>query len=897
MRDEVRWARVWEIFHDARERPAEERAAFVATACDGDAALQDEVESLLSSLDEDPGFLAAPLDVTVEDVPTPEASIGVRIGPYALKRLVGEGGMGVVYEAEQTDPVRRTVALKLIRLGMDSREVVGRFLNERQALALMRHPAIAQVYDAGVADDGRPYFVMEMVDGRSIDTYCDENALSVADRLKLFIGLCDGVHHAHQKGVIHRDLKPSNILVTDDTGAPAVKVIDFGIAKAVQSAEPNQNWTLAGRVIGTHGYMSPEQSASEGADVDIRTDVFALGVLLDLLISGRRPSDQNNTARDDVTLAPSHWLSSIEKTATDLAERRSTNPASLIKQVRGELDWIVLKALEGDRDRRYQSVEALRDDIVRKLAGDAISAGPPSTTYRLRKFAGRHKGALLVSSAVFVTALIGGAVAGLGWSRALANERLARAEAEKAAASRDFLVELLDGAGVFVARGRDPSILSDMANEAIVRLEARSAMQPDVEFEIRKALGSLLVKVSDFDAARQSLARAEALANDRYKDDDLQRAELFALIGRRANGAGELEYGETALKEAVKIYQTQFDRGDIDPDDHPMWTEAQIDLADGYIRQRRLQDAAIAAEKALSLAPEGDARAAINARNLLARALAFSGEMDRARRLYARSVDQAEQEDVSPWMRATTLGHYGSFLRRANDLPEAESAMKQSLDMFKSLAGREHDRTAAAQNTLALIYSEQGRFEDADALFVETLEIQNALFGTNHPDTANTHFNLGLNAERADRAADAVGHYQTALEINQTVYSADHPYILEDTTKVGALLLESGDARGAFEWLTPFVTSVSPQDDASLAQISYARGVLAKSSLALTDADAAQAQAIRAFEDIKNLPWEIAGATHVYILEILEEVAFARGNEAQAAVWRDRREALIASNP
>ncbi|MEL6258485.1 MAG: serine/threonine-protein kinase, partial [Pseudomonadota bacterium] len=279
------WTKLWDVFHDARALEGEARAAFIRTACADDSALKAEVEKLLAGLDNAASFMERPPQI-VPDVVGADDEMGADLGRYQIQRLVGEGGMGLVYEARQTEPIQRQVAIKLIKPGNGSQEILARFENERQAMALMTHPGIAQVYDAGLTEDGRPFFVMEYIDGIAIDAYCDSQRLSIQARLRLFSDVCAAVAHAHQKGVIHRDIKPSNILVFAEDADPRVKVIDFGIAKAIQSAEPNQNWTSAGRVIGTRGYMSPEQSASEGADVDTRTDVFALGVLLDLLISG-----------------------------------------------------------------------------------------------------------------------------------------------------------------------------------------------------------------------------------------------------------------------------------------------------------------------------------------------------------------------------------------------------------------------------------------------------------------------------------------------------------------------------------------------------------------------------------------------------------------------------------
>ena len=445
------------IFHHARTLPAAERGAYVAAACAGHAAVRAAIEQLLAAVENAGGFLASQGPARAEEsaasagsAPAPTAGFttatgriterpGVVIGPYKLLQLIGEGGFGTVFLAEQTAPVRRRVALKIIKLGMDTRQVVARFEAERQALAMMDHPHIARVLDGGATESGRPYFVMEYVVGDAITTFADAHALNIAQRLDLFGQVCSAVQHAHTKGIIHRDLKPGNVLVSMVDDKPFAKVIDFGIAKATGGGAGHLTdktlFTEHRQLIGTPEYMSPEQ-AEGSQDIDTRTDVYALGVLLYELLTGSTPiesarlrsaayGEMQRIIREEEPLAPSMKLSrSLEKLAGTAAARRA-EPGKLSALVRGELDWIVLKALEKERARRYETASALAEDVKRHLAGEPVVAAPVSRAYRVRKFVRRNRGAVGAISAVMVALAAGGSVAAWQWSAALrANARL-----------------------------------------------------------------------------------------------------------------------------------------------------------------------------------------------------------------------------------------------------------------------------------------------------------------------------------------------------------------------------------------------------------------------------------------------------------------------------------------
>src|SRR5262245_5334767 len=530
------------------------RTTYLKQACAGDARLFAEAHALLDA--------QAAVTVSVaSDVA--DLSSGSSIGPYKVIRQLGEGGMGVVYHAHQTQPLRRDVALKVIKPGMDSRQVLARFESERQALALMDHPHIARVFDAGTTPEGRPYFAMELVDGVPITRYCDSKRMTIDERIALFAPVCQAIQHAHQKGIIHRDIKPSNLLVAEREGKPEAKVIDFGLAKALgQQLTDATMMTNVGMVVGTLEYMSPEQAELTRQDTDTRSDVYSLGAVLYELLTGTAPLteaqpetigyvDTLQRIREEQPKHPSARVR-VSAIAADVAALRRSDVSKLRKVLHGDLDWIVMKALEKDRARRYETVNALARDLQRYLAGEAVEAGPPSTAYRLRKLAGRHRFGLAMAATI--TALL---VAGVVVSTWMA-VRASRAEAE-ARAVNDFLRDdvLAQASARTQARGNtkpDPDLKVRTAlDRAAARVEGKFADQPLVEAAIRTTIGRAYNDLGLFNEAEHQLSRALELRRrvlgDRHQDTAASRVALAWAYDR----LGAYAKAESLFSEALEI--------------------------------------------------------------------------------------------------------------------------------------------------------------------------------------------------------------------------------------------------------------------------------------------------------------------------------------------------------
>ena len=547
------------IFEGALVLPPEQRVAYLEQACSGDAAMRQRVEALIEAHEKAGAFMtepAAPIPDRTVCIPLTEKP-GDKIGHYKLLQQIGEGGCGVVYMAEQEEPIRRRVAFKVIKLGMDTKQVIARFEAERQALALMDHPNIAKVLDAGAADTGRPYFVMELVRGIKITDYCDQNNLSTEQRLDLFSQVCHAIQHAHQKGIIHRDIKPSNILVTVSDGVPVPKVIDFGIAKATggQLLTEKTLFTAFEQFVGTPAYMSPEQAEMSGLDIDTRSDIYALGVLLYELLTGKTPFDakeliqaglegMRRIIREQEPARPSTRISTLgAEEQTTIARRRQVEVPKLIHQVRGDLDWIVMKCLEKDRTRRYETANGLAADLERHLGNEPVVARPPGTGYRVGKFVRRHKAK--VAFALVVALAIVAAV--LGQSVNLVRARRAEAAAKAATEEQKRLLELAEQAQAEAEIGRFRAQL----NEQRAQVNARQAEA--AASYLRNIFQAGLVRGDDTNFLGQFLDRASLNLAKFGKNEPAAAAGFFSDLALSYKVIGQPGKAEASLREAVRF--------------------------------------------------------------------------------------------------------------------------------------------------------------------------------------------------------------------------------------------------------------------------------------------------------------------------------------------------------
>jgi serine/threonine protein kinase len=516
--------------------------------------------------------------------PKSETDSGSRIGPYHLRQKIGEGGMGEVWLAEQSHPIKRKVALKIIKSGMDSKEVVSRFEAERQALALMDHPYVAKIYDAGTTPRGRPYFAMEYVQGTPITEHCDRHKLNVSERLELFRQVCEGVQHAHQKAIIHRDLKPGNVLVAEQDGKRAPSIIDFGVAKATAQKLTEQTmFTQLGALIGTPEYMSPEQAEMTGEDVDTRTDVYSLGVILYELLAGALPFDPTELReggfegirlmiREKDPQLPSTRLSAIDEQSRVTAGSRRTDLPVLQRQLKGDLDWITMRALEKDRTRRYASPNEFAADVRRYLEHEPVLASPPSTTYRVKKFVRRNRGGVMAASLVLAALVLGMVGTTVGLIRATraeshAQQEQVRAEEEAERANREavaasttarFLVGMFEAANPYygISRGNEEELTArEVLDSSVERLDETLADQPETRAQLQVALGSVYVDLSLYDQAEPLLL--DALEYYQAHPDD-NRGELAHVQGALAsllNMVNRPEEAEPFARESVALYR------------------------------------------------------------------------------------------------------------------------------------------------------------------------------------------------------------------------------------------------------------------------------------------------------------------------------------------------------
>jgi eukaryotic-like serine/threonine-protein kinase len=838
------------IFSEALERPAgPERLAYLEGVCGDDPVLRARADELLFAYARAGGFLgSSPGEATADscgetdkeatlaatDPPDSPSSPGTRpsaegpgsrIGPYKLLQEIGQGGMGAVFMAEQEKPVRRRVALKVIKAGMDSAQVIARFEAERQALALMDHPSIARVFDAGTTDSCRPFFVMELVKGIPITEYCDEARLSPKERLELFIPVCQAIQHAHQKGIIHRDIKPSNVLITLIDGKPVPKVIDFGVAKAIdQQLTEKTLFTQYGSIVGTLEYMSPEQADLSGLDVDTRSDLYSLGVLLYELLTGTTPLERERLReacyaeilkriKEEVPPKPSTRLSGSGDRLASIAAVRGIEPGRLTRAVRGDLDWIVMKALEKSRTRRYETANGFARDVQRYLDGDPVEARPPSASYRLGKFARKYRAVLATAASLAMVLIAATAFSfyqavrarraaeaaqaaerearlqrdeasqardaeAAARRRSEESQKAAQAEADKAKAINDFLTQdLLTQAEPANNAAEDHVSLLEALDRAAAKVGDRFAGQPEVADALRETIAITYHGLASWEKAERQWRALHEAAKRRLGGESREAlvaaSELTHILYHRGRFDAEaIEMARTASEGLARL---------LGPD-HLDTFSSRNNLGLAYQAAGRTAEAIPLFEATLkaqerTLGP--DHSDTLSVRGNLAMAYGSAGRTAEAISLYESALKSEE--------RTLGLDHPGTLKTRSNlaiayrdvgRTAEAGSLLEATLKAQERKLGPDHPDTLFSRNGLATAYRTAGRLTEAIALHEATLQARERTLGPDHPDTLLSRTELALAYVYAHRAAEAVPLYEATLKAQERTLGPDHPATL-----------------------------------------------------------------------------------------------------------------------
>jgi serine/threonine protein kinase/tetratricopeptide (TPR) repeat protein len=830
--------RIIELFSQAMAFSApEERVRFLAEACRDQPELRAQVESLLQVEAAARGFLnpSATAETTATLIPEKP---GDRIGRYTLREKLGEGGCGVVYMAEQTEPVRRQVALKVIKLGMDTQAVIARFEAERQALAMMDHPNIAKVFDAGIcgqrsavsdqrpeagaagaptsdlcrltSGSGRPYFVMELVRGIRITDYCEQHHLSTRDRLGLFIQVCHAIQHAHQKGIIHRDIKPSNVLVAQHDTVAVPKVIDFGIAKATtqQRLTDKTVFTAFEQFLGTPAYMSPEQAQLSGLDIDTRSDIYSLGVLLYELLTGRTPFDQKELLaagldemrriiREVEPVKPSTKLTQTTKTETRLLNsEKDTAPRTPHSAIPSDLDWIVMKTLEKDRARRYETANGLARDIERHLNNEPVVARPPSALYRFQKMVRRNK--LAVSAAVIIGGVLVLGIAGSTWQaiRATRAEReqtrlrlAAQAEARTSWQVARLWKDTMEGVGPSVALGRDTELLREILDKAAQRTLDQLTNNPAVCADLLNTIAHVYHELGLF--VRMEEISGQNLRLNRTKlGDTPATATALAQLGDALRHLGRFDQAEEHLRAAMAMRRQLFGEESLE------MAASLNDLAELFKNRGEYKVAEKLYRQTLALRERLQGKDHVElagALNNLAIALRRMGKYREAEELLRRSLTirrkhlGKEHPDL-----VGTLGNLGSVLEDQGKLGEAEDAYRLDLEMAEKFFDPDHPEVAGAMMNLAGLLESQSKPDEAEPLAERALAIRQKRYGDESPQTLDALSVLALVRERQGRFEDAVVLHQKAIAVRRKVQGNNHPEVARSLGNLAIVLQRLG---------------------------------------------------------------------------------------------------------
>jgi len=819
-----RYQQIKRVFAEACRLKPEQRAAYLDQACAGDADLRAEVEGLLHhdekslpirprisaaaafGLDRMDAGAAAGSSALAGFQPAPEQA-PERIGDFRIVGKIGQGGMGVVYEAEQDHP-RRRIALKVIRPGVASGQVLRRFKLEAQVLGRLQHPGIAQVYEAGTAQVEtaggpaveQPYFAMELVRGKPLNEHIEVTPLGTRQRLELFAKICDAIQHAHQKGVIHRDLKPSNILV-DGNGQP--KILDFGVARLTDAdVQVTTLQTDVGQLIGTIPYMSPEQIAGDSRELDTRSDVYALGVVCYQLLTGRLPYDLQGKT--------------IPEAARSITEEDPVRLSSVKRVFRGDLDTIVAKALEKDKNRRYQSASDLAADVRRYPSDQPISARPATTVYQLRKFARRNKalvGGVLVAFVALLIGIAGTTSQAIRATRerdrahdaeTLAQQRFeqaedarelaelrgseALAEAARATAFGDFLARMLEQIKPEVALGRDVALLRAVLDEAADKIQAELAEYPDVRASIHHVIGTVYRSISVYDQAEQHLQAAYDLRVEHLGESN---PETLASLG----GLAQVQWDQGHLDDAETLYEQLITScGETLGDTHRDTLIARYSLAGILKDSGRVDEAEAELRDVLEamqthLSEQDDAL--LDAMNGLAVLALERGRLAEAEPLL-RTLVQRWTDSQGPRhpKRLRALRNLATIVKERGDLAQAEELTREALELGREVFGEDHHDTIQTKINLASLLRERGQLDQAEELAREALEQATRVLGPEHPDTLKAISHLGIIVRLAGKFDEAQVYLEDAVTLSEKLHGPHDRRTLNSLSSLAGLLYE-----------------------------------------------------------------------------------------------------------
>ncbi len=762
-----------------------------------------------SSVNSDP---EATLDSAAAPVGLPAPDLG-SIGPYRLIRKLGEGGMGQVWLAEQSAPVKRQVALKIIKAGRYDGSALLRFDVERQALAIMDHPAIAKVFDAGSTPHGQPYFVMEYVPGFPITDYCDRKRLSVQERLALFIRVCEGVQHAHQKAIMHRDLKPSNILVVEVDGRPMPRIIDFGIAKAISQQDDDETLvTRAGGMVGTPGYMSPEQADPTVLDVDTRTDVYSLGVVLYELLTGELPFDarQWQTKPFHVILrqlheedppSPSTRISG-DPTSTTAAQHRNTDPRQLESLLRGDLDWIALKALEKDRARRYGTPSELAADINRYLRNEPVVARPASTAYRTTKYIQRHKFGVAAATAMALL-LIAFAV-----MQAIQLRRITR-ERDRADRVTAFMTGMFKVSNPSEARGNDIRA-REILDKSAKDIDTGLTNDPELQAQMMNVMGTVYQSLGITSKAEPLLRRAleirQHILGPSNPDTLQSQQDLSAAVA-----------AESHYPEAEKLCRETMEarRRVLGPEHHDT-VDSMVQLARILGFESRYAEAEKLNRDALEVASRNwpQDRLTATAMSLLADTLTHEGQYPEAEKAAREALEMDRRtlgSDHPSVLR--DMFNLGGILTEEQHYADAEQMHKELIESARRVLGPQHPGTLVAIGTLAMILDKEKRFADAEKLYRRVFEAQRQTLGPENAGTLLTLGNLGYVLIEEKNYSEAEKVLREALAGLRRVLGPSHDVTAAAANKLALVLALEGKRDEAFVDLRAYAETFSSTDD------------------------------------------------------------------------------------